>query len=247
MKELQRLLSKVRQGVQKYSMITSGDVIAVGVSGGKDSLAMLCALASLREFYPEKFDLVALTADPGFDKSAVIGAEKADHSQIAELCRRLRVPYYILDTQIAPIVFDHRREKNPCSLCANMRRGALVDLAKAHGASKLALGHHMDDAAQTVLMNLFEGGRFGCFSPVTALENRDISVIRPMILCRESEIAKFAKKAALPVEKSPCPMDAASERAEAKETLRSLERKNPGARERIIGALCRSGIDGWHE
>ena len=246
MKELQRLLSGARRAVQKYSMIDEGDLVAVGVSGGKDSLALLCVLAALREFYPVSFELCALTVDPGFDKADTIAASPFDFSQIEELCRRLRVPFFVRKTLIAPLVFDHRREKNPCSLCANMRRGALIDLAKEKGASKLALGHHMEDAAETVVMNLFDGGRFGCFSPLTQIEDREISVIRPMILCRESEIARFAKKAALPVEKSPCPMDAGSNRAEVKALICSLDRKNPGVVDRLVGALCRAEVDGWH-
>ena len=247
MRELQRLLSKVRQAVDSYSMIIEGDKIAVGVSGGKDSLAMLCALGALRDFYPASFEVIAVTIDPAFQEVSRIGASEADYSLIEELCRRLRVKLIIERTQIAPIVFDHRQESNPCSLCARLRRAALTALAEKTGANKLALGHHRDDAAQTILMNLFNEGRLGCFSPVTALEDRKISVIRPMVLCSEREISAFAIKAALPVLESPCPMDKGSNRARIGELIRELDRENPGVAHRIVGAFKRSETDGWHE
>lgn len=247
MRELHRLLSRVRQAVDGYGMIGEGDKIAVGVSGGKDSLAMLCALALLRDFYPVPFEVVAVTVDPSFHEVEGLGASKPDYSLIEELCRRLRVKLIVERTQIAPIVFDHRHEANPCSLCARMRRAALTALAEKSGANKLALGHHRDDAAQTILMNLFNEGRLGCFSPVTALEDRAISVIRPMVLCGERDISAFAAKAALPVIESPCPMDKSSNRAKVGEIIGELERTSPGVAHRIVGAFRRSGLDGWHE
>ncbi len=247
MKELQRLLSRVRQAVDSYGMIGSGDRIAVGVSGGKDSLAMLCALCALRDFYPIPFEVIAVTVDPAFQEVEGLGASEADYSLIEELCRRLRVKLVIEKTQIAPIVFDHRREANPCSLCARLRRAALTALAEKTEANKLALGHHRDDAAQTILMNLFNEGRIGCFSPVTDLEDRKISVIRPMVLCSERDITAFTAKAALPVLESPCPMDKSSNRAKIGDLIRELDRANPGVAHRIVGAFRRSGIDGWHE
>lgn len=247
MRELQRLLSSVRQAVDRYRMISPGDVVALGVSGGKDSLAMLCALAALRDFYPAPFEVIALTVDPGFHDVRAFDAPSADYSLIDELCRRLRVPFYVKKTQIAPIVFEHRQEQNPCSLCARLRRAALTGLAEKLGANKLALGHHRDDAAETLLMNLFNEGRIGCFSPVTSLEDRRISVIRPMLLCTEREIEAFTAKASLPVLESPCPMDKSSNRARIKALIRELDRENHGISHRIVGALCRGEIDGWHE
>lgn len=247
MRELQRLLSKVRQAVESYDMISEGDTVAVGVSGGKDSLAMLCALCALRDFYPVPFEVIAVTVDPAFQDVKGLGAGEADYSLIEELCRRLRVPLAVERTQIASIVFDHRREANPCSLCARMRRAALTALAEKLGANKLALGHHRDDAAQTILMNLFNEGRLGCFSPVTELEDRNIAVIRPMVLCSERDISAFTKRAALPILKSPCPMDKSSNRAKIGSLICDLERTNPGVAHRIVGAFKRGGVDGWHE
>lgn len=246
MKELQRLLSKVRQAADRYGMISPGDVVALGVSGGKDSLAMLCAMAVLRDFYPVPFRLIALTSDPGFQDIGGRDLPCAGYSLIEELCRRLRVPFILEKTRIAQIVFGHEHRENPCSLCARMRRASLTALAQKHGANKLALGHHRDDAAETVLMNLFNEGRFGCFSPVTCLEDRGISLIRPMLLCTEREIRAFAAKASLPVIESPCPMDKSSDRTRIRALIRELEHKNPGVSHRIVGALSRSGTDGWH-
>ena len=226
-------------------MIAPGDVVAVGVSGGKDSLALLAALAAFRDFGVIPFELKALMIDPGFSDLATVDVPPPDHSAIGELCRRLKVPFSIEKTQIAVIVFDERKEKNPCSLCANMRRGALLDLAASEGATKLALGHHLQDVAETAMMNLIHEGRFGCFSPVTRLEDRGISVIRPLILCDERLIKSFAKKAALPVEKSLCPADRATERAKVREILNGIDHADRGVDKRIEGALCRAGIDGW--
>ena len=155
MKDLQKVLSRVRLAVERYDMIQDGDRIAVGVSGGKDSLALLCALAELRRFLPRQFDLCAVTADMGFEKSQRIHAKKNDHREIAELCRRLHVPYVVRETETAKIIFDVRRETNPCSLCARMRRGILHDLALEQGCNKIALGHHYNDAAETFMLNLF--------------------------------------------------------------------------------------------
>lgn len=247
MKEMQKLLSRVRSCVDRYSMIEEGDRIAVGVSGGKDSLALLCVLSELRKFHPVKFELVALMLDMGFELCEGIDAMPSDVSQIAELCSRLGVEFHVKKTEIAHVVFDIRKESNPCSLCARMRRGSLHDLVKEYGANKLALGHHYDDAAETVMLNLFFGGRFGCFSPITYLSRKDLTMIRPLILTEERDIKAFVKKASLPVMKSPCPMDTASERAKMKDMLHALDRENRGVYTRIMGALERSGIDGWKE
>lgn len=247
MKEMQKLLSRVRSCVDRYSMIEDGDRIAVGVSGGKDSLALLCVLSELRKFYPEKYDLCALMLDMGFDASETVGAAPSDTSEIAELCSRLGVEFHVKRTEIARVIFDLRKESNPCSLCARMRRGSLHDLAKEYGVNKLALGHHFDDAAETVMLNLFFEARIGCFSPVTYLSRKDLTMIRPLLLTEERDIKTFVKKASLPVMKSPCPMDKTSERAKMKDMLHAFDREHRGLYTRIVGAVERGGIDGWHE
>lgn len=247
MKELQKILSRVRAAVERYNMIEDGDRIAVGVSGGKDSLALLCALAELRLFLPVKFDIIALTLDMGFDKAPSIAAPKNVHSEIRELCRRLNVEYVVKESEIANVIFDIRHESNPCSLCARMRRGSLIDAAKEIGCGKLALGHHFDDAAETMMLNLFYEGRVGCFRPVTYLSRSDMYVIRPMVLTEERQIKTFVKKAALPVEESPCPANGNTEREAMKELLHSLDRQHRGIYRRIVGALERGNIDGWKE
>ena len=247
MKEMQKLLSRVRSCVDRYSMIEDGDRIAVGVSGGKDSLALLCVLSELRKFYPEKYDLCALMLDMGFDASETVGAAPSDTSEIAELCSRLGVEFHVKRTEIARVIFDVRKESNPCSLCARMRRGSLHDLAKEYGVNKLALGHHFDDAAETVMLNLFFEARIGCFSPVTYLSRKDLTMIRPLLLTEERDIKTFVKKASPPVMKSPCPMDKTSERAKMKDMLHAFDREHRGLYTRIVGAVERGGIDGWHE
>ena len=247
MKEMQKLLSRVRSCVDRYSMIEDGDRIAVGVSGGKDSLALLCVLSELRKFYPEKYDLCALMLDMGFDASETVGAAPSDTSEIAELCSRLGVEFHVKRTEIARVIFDVRKESNPCSLCARMRRGSLHDLAKEYGVNKLALGHHFDDAAETVMLNLFFEARIGCFSPVTYLSRKDLTMIRPLLLTEERDIKTCVKKASLPVMKSPCPMDKTSERAKMKDMLHAFDREHRGLYTRIVGAVERGGIDGWHE
>lgn len=247
MKEMQKLLSRVRSCVDRYSMIEDGDRIAVGVSGGKDSLTLLCVLSELRKFYPKKYDLCALMLDMGFDASETVGAAPSDTSEIAELCSRLGVEFHVKRTEIARVIFDVRKESNPCSLCARMRRGSLHDLAKEYGVNKLALGHHFDDAAETVMLNLFFEARIGCFSPVTYLSRKNLTMIRPLLLTEERDIKTFVKKASLPVMKSPCPMDKTSERAKMKDMLHAFDREHRGLYTRIVGAVERGGIDGWHE
>lgn len=247
MKEIQKLLSRVRCAVDKYKMIDDGDRIAVGVSGGKDSLALLCALSELRQFYPKKFEVVALTLDLGFDKSPSISASKNDHKEVKLLCDRIKVDYIVKECEIAKVIFDIRHESNPCSLCSRMRRGSLVDAAKEAKCNKLALGHHFDDAAETLMLNLFYEGRFGSFSPVTYMSRSNMYVIRPLVMTEERLIKSFAKKANLPIEKSPCPADGETEREAMKTLLHSLDREHRGIYQRIIGALERSGIDGWKE
>lgn len=237
MEQMKRVLSFVRRAVDDYEMIHEGDKIAVGVSAGKDSLTLLCAMAELRRFYPKRFELCAITVDMGF--------EGADFSQIRRLCESLDVPYHVIPTQISTIIFDVRKEKNPCSLCAKMRRGALYRGAKELGCTTVALGHHFDDVVETFMLNLFYEGRIGCFQPVTYLSNTDIHMIRPMIYMPEKDVRYFASRAALPVMKSPCPADGNTEREEMKQLLHSLERQNKGLRYRIFGAIQRGEIDGF--
>ena len=239
MEGLKRILSYVRRGVDDYEMIKEGDKIAVGVSAGKDSLALLCAMAALRRFYPKKFELCAITVDMGF--------EDFDLTPIRKMCEELEVEYHVVPTQIAKIIFDIRKEKNPCSLCAKMRRGALYNYAKEIGCTSVALGHHFDDVVETFMLNLFYEGRLGCFQPVAYLSNTDIYLIRPMIYMPEKDVRYFASKNELPVIKSPCAADGNTEREEMKKLLHGLEMGNKGLRYRIFGAIQRGEIDGFRE
>ena len=231
------LLSYTRRAVDDYQMISDGDKIAVGVSAGKDSLTLLCALAQMRRFYPKKFELIAITVDMGF--------EGMDFSPIKKFCEELNVEYHIVNTQISKIIFDVRKESNPCSLCAKMRRGALHTAAKELGCNKVALGHHFDDVVETFMLNLFYEGRIGCFCPVTYLSRIDLHLIRPLIYMPEKDVRYFANKTSLPVIKSPCPADKNTERENMKQLLNSLERENKGLRYRIFGAIQRGEVDGF--
>ena len=237
MEAMKRVLSHVRRAVDDYSMINEGDKIAVGVSAGKDSLTLLCAMAELRRFYPKKFDLIAITVDMGF--------EGTDFSPIKALCDELDVEYHIIKTQISKVIFDVRKEKNPCSLCAKMRRGALYSGARELGCNSVALGHHFDDVVETFMLNLFYEGRIGCFQPVTYLTKTEISLIRPMIYMPEKDVRYFAGKNILPVVKSSCPADGNTEREEMKQLLRTLEKENKGLRYKIFGAIQRGEVDGF--
>lgn len=235
---MKRMLSYTRRGVDDYNMIEEGDKIAVGISGGKDSLALLCSLAYLRRFYPKKFELIAITIDMGFEGGM-------DFTPVKELCEKLDVPYYIIPTEISKIIFDVRKEANPCSLCAKMRRGALHNAAKELGCTTVALGHHFDDVVETFMLNLFFEGRIGTFSPVTYLSRMDITVIRPLIYMPEKDVRYFASKTELPVVTSTCPADGNTERENMKQLLASIERQNKGLRYRIFGAIQRGEIDGF--
>lgn len=237
MEHIKRVLSFTRRAVDDYGMIKRGDRVAVGVSGGKDSLTLLCALAELRRFYPQSFELFAITVDMGFEGS--------DFSAVATICEGLGVPYHIVPTQLAKLIFETRREPNPCSLCAKMRRGALHAAAAGLGCGSVALGHHFDDVVETFMLNLFFEGRIGCFQPVTYLSRRNINLIRPMIYMPEKDIRYFASKAGLPVIPSPCPANGNTEREEMKKLLAALERQNRGLRYRIFGAIQRGEIDGF--
>ena len=237
MNETKRILSFVRRAVDDYNMIEEGDRIAVGISGGKDSLTLLAAMARLRLFYPKKFEVVGITVDMGFEGS--------DYSAIETFCRDLNVEYKIVKTEIAKIIFDVRKESNPCSLCAKMRRGSLHAAAVEAGCNKVALGHHYDDAVETFMMNLFFEGRLGCFSPTSYLSNRKITLIRPMIYAQEKDVKYFTRRQNLPVLTSLCPEDHATERENMKQLLKELEKGNEGLRHRIFHAMCKSNIDGF--
>lgn len=237
MDEMKRMLSFVRRAVDDYAMIEEGDRIAVGISGGKDSLTLLETLAQMRRFYPKKYDIVAITIDMGFEGS--------DFSELRELCRRINVTYEVVKTEIAKIIFDVRKEPNPCSLCAKMRRGALHEAAQRFNCNKVALGHHYDDAIETFMMNLFFEGRLGCFSPVSYLSNRKITLIRPMIYAQEKDVLYFTRRRSLPIVTSPCPEDHNTERENMKNLLSDLEKTNKGLKHRIFTAMCRENIDGF--
>ena len=246
MKDMQKILSHVRSAVDKYRMIEEGDKIAVGVSGGKDSLTMLCALAQMRHFYPVPYEIVAIQIDMGFHLLDGRDGVEPTHDGIRRLCEELGVEYVLEKTEIAKIIFDARQESNPCALCSRMRRGALHRAAVAAGCNKLALGHHFDDAAETMMLNLFFEGRIGCFSPVTHLSRREIDVIRPLIHTEEKIIKSFAYKNVLPVEESACPADGNTERAAMRDYLKSFDREHHyGLYRRLVGSLERAGIDGW--
>ena len=237
MNEMKRLLSFVRRAVDDYQMIEDGDRIAVGISGGKDSLTLLAALAEMRRFYPKKYDIVAITIDMGFEGS--------DFSEIAEFCRRLKVEYRVVKTDIAKIIFDIRKEPNPCSLCAKMRRGSLHAEAQAANCNKVALGHHYDDAVETFMMNLLFEGRIGCFQPVTNLDRTGVTQIRPMLYIHEKTVDNFAHRMELPVLENRCPVDKYTKREEIKQLVYDLSATYPDLRERIFGAMQRFPLPEW--
>lgn len=236
---MQKIMGYVRRAVQEFGLIDEGDKIAVGISGGKDSLVLLSALAGMRRFEAFSYDIVAVTIDPGFN------GVPNNYDAVARLCDRLQVPFSLVHTQIGEIVFDIRKEPNPCSLCANMRRGALHDAAKAAGCNKLALGHHNDDVIETFMMNLTKEGRIGCFSPKTHLDRKDITVIRPLVFAPESQVSAACKRNGLEVVKSVCPADKTTVRQQTKEFLADMESRDKGVKQRIFSALRKSGIDGW--
>jgi tRNA(Ile)-lysidine synthetase-like protein len=236
---MQKLMSYMRSAMEQYDMVQDGDKIAIGLSGGKDSVAMLSALASMRSFCKKKFKLTAIIIDPRFS------GKDTDYGELEMLCENIGVPLVIKRTDIGNIIFNTRQEKNPCSLCARMRRGVLHDLAKEAGCNKLALGHHMDDAAETFMMNLLNGGTIGSFSPVTYLSRKDITVIRPMIFARESDTARAVRRTGLPVVNKSCPVDGKTERQDVKLLLDSLEDKYGDVRNKILGALQRGSISGY--
>lgn len=236
---MQKILGYIRKAVQQYDLIQDGDHIAAAVSGGKDSLILLKALAEYRRFSPAKYDLTAITIDPRFNNT------DGDYSAVRALCDDLRIPCIIEPTDIASIIFDIRKEQNPCSLCAKLRRGALHSCAKTHGCNKLALGHNNDDVIETFIMNLFQTGSLSCFAPKSYLTNRDITVIRPLCLAPEKQVISAAKRNCLNIVRSLCPADKHTKRQEVKEWLNTMERSDRGFKLRIFGAMQRSDISGW--
>lgn len=237
--KLQQVMSYVRRAVDDYHMIEDGDKIAIGISGGKDSLAMLYALHGLKRFYPKKFEIHAVTVDLGF--------KNLNLDKIKEICEELQVEYTIVSTEIAKIIFEDRKESNPCSLCAKMRKGALNDAIKAAGCNKVAYAHHKDDVVETMLMSLIFEGRFHTFSPVTYLDRMDLTVIRPLMYMNEADVIGFINKYEVPVVKSPCPADGNTKREYIKQLLRQLNLENPGVKERMFTAIQTGNLKGWTE
>ena len=234
---MQKLVGLVRRCVDDYHMISPGDKIAVGVSGGKDSLALLVLLAALREYHPSGFDLCAVTID--------MGLGDMDFSPVEALCQRLEVPYTVIHTEIGPIIFDYRKEKNPCSMCAKMRRGALNQAILELGCNKIALGHHYDDAVETFFLSLFYECRLSCFQPVTLLDRCGVTQIRPMLYLTEKTIVHFADREGLPVVHNRCPVDKRTKRQEVKDLVYELSGRYPDLKERVFGAMQRLPLPEW--
>ena len=237
---MRKILSRTRAAVDDYKMIRDGDKIAVGVSGGKDSVMLLKALCDLKRFYPADFTIVAITLDMRFDN------KDGDFTPIKKLCDEYGIEYVIQKTDLYEIIFNIRKEECPCSLCARMRRGILHDTAKSLGCNKIALGHHLDDAAETFMMNLLIESRIGCFAPVTYLSRRDITMIRPLVYVRETAIEQAVGRLNLPVIESKCPANEKTKREDAKILLQKLSDEYGDVPERIIGAMQRASIDRWN-
>ncbi len=233
---MQKLMGLMRRCIDDYDMIQAGDRIAVGVSGGKDSLVMLQLLAGLRKYFNKPFELEAITVDMGLGM---------DYGGIAALCEKWEVPFHLIKTEIGPIIFEHRKEKNPCSLCAKMRRGALNQAILELGFNKLALGHHYDDAVETFVMSLIYEGRISCFQPVTDLDRTGIIQIRPMLYVHEKTVDHFAKRMELPVVENRCPVDKSTKREEIKQLVYDLSQTYPDLKDRIFGAMQRYPLPEW--
>lgn len=234
---MQRMMGLVRRCADDYGMIAPKDKIAVGVSGGKDSLTLLALLAAIREYYPQPFELAAITID--------MGLPGMDFSPLSDWCKTLGVPHQIVKTEIAPIIFDYRKEKNPCSMCAKMRRGALNKALTDLGFSKVALGHHYDDAVETFLMSLIFEGRLSCFQPVTFLDRSGVTQIRPMLYLTEGMVRRFAQEQHLPVIHNTCPADKSTKREEIKKLIVRLSKDYPDLKDRIFGAMQRLPLPEW--
>lgn len=237
--KLQQVLSHVRKAVDDYHMIEDKDKIAIGISGGKDSLTLLYALHELKRFYPAHFTIHAVTVDLGFDNLNL--------DRIRALCKELDVEYTVVRTDIARIVFEDRKESNPCSLCAKMRKGALNNAIRTAGCNKVAYAHHKDDVVETMLLSLIFEGRFHTFSPVTYLDKTGLTVIRPLIYMQEADVIGFVNKYHVPIVKSPCPADGHTKREYAKQLLRRLNLENPGVKERLFTAIQNGNMKGWSE
>lgn len=233
---MRKILSLVRRCVQDYNMIAPNDRVAVGVSGGKDSLTLLVALAELQKFYPIPFTVEAITLDMGGG---------ADFSKVAELCREIDVPFTLIETEIHNVIFNIRKEKNPCSMCAKMRRGALHEALQQRGITKIALGHHYDDAVETFLLSLFYEGRISCFQPVTYLDRTEITQIRPLLYCGEQMVRSVAQRKSLPIVHNPCPANGVTKRQEVKDLLVTLKSQYPDLKEKIFGAMQRLPLPEW--
>lgn len=229
--DLQRLTSLLRQCIQRYDMIQPGDVIAVGLSGGKDSLCLLMGLAALRRFYPASFELHAIHVDVG------AGMSDADIRRMADFCDAQGVPFHHVRTDIYRIVFEERKEKNPCSLCAKLRKGALNQTALDLGCRKIAYAHHKDDFIETSVMNLLLEGRYECFPPVTQLDKTGLSVLRPMLFVDERDVIGFTRKYELPVVRNPCPADGHTRREDVKQFIRDSRKQFPNIRESLFSAV----------
>lgn len=232
-------LAVLRAAVDEYGMIEAGDAVAVGVSGGKDSVALLYLLAQLRRFYPKPFTLHAITLDPCFD------GEETDYGAIAALCETLDVPYTVRRTKLWDAVREKMGEHTPCSLCARLRRGALHKAAVELGCRTVALGHHEDDAAETFLMSLLSGGTLECFAPKSYLDRREITLIRPMVFLKEAEIAAYVRREGLPVVKSRCPVDGCTNRQQMKDLIASLRPQYGDVAESIVHAMQKADLHGW--
>lgn len=237
--KLQQVLSYVRKAVDDYHMIDDGDKIAIGISGGKDSLTLLHAMSRLRRFYPKQFEIHAVTVDLGF--------QNLNLAEIEALCKELDVEYTIVKTDIAQIVFEERKESNPCSLCAKMRKGALNTAIKEAGCNKVAYAHHKDDVVETMLMSLIYEGRFHTFAPVTYLDRMDLTVIRPLIYMNEADVIGFVNKYHVPVVKSPCPADGHTKREYVKNLLRDINLETPGVKARMFTAIQNGNLKGWSD
>ena len=238
---MNKILSLVRRCVEDYDMISPGDRIAVGVSGGKDSLMLLTALAKLKEFYPIPFTVEAITLDMGHADNR----PGMDFSAVAAFCKERDIPYTLIKSEIHHVIFDLRKEKNPCSMCAKMRRGALHGALQERGINKIALGHHYDDAVETLFMSLIFEGRLSCFQPVTYLDRTGITQIRPMLYCGENLIRHTAQRLALPVVENPCLANGNTKRQEIKELIYELQGRYPGLKARAFRAMQRLPLPEW--
>ena len=236
---MQKILGYMRKAIQEFDLLQNGDRIAVGVSGGKDSLVLLKGLVLLKRFIGIDYEVIAITLDPCFN------GREGDYSRVDGLCSELGVRYEIIRTNIAEIIFDIRKETNPCSLCARMRRGALHDAAKKAGGNKLALGHNFEDAVETFVMNLFNEGRLGCFAPKSYLSRKDITVIRPLVFAPEKTVRSAAVRNGLPVIKSLCPADGHTSREKTKQFLAERDKADRGFSYRLFTAMRKAGLDGW--